>query len=226
MSVIGRLRNQAPLVVERRYNKGRVVAQLTRLSSGETPLGRWTNWSLSPAFPVLANELVNYLAAGRQNDPLFRVGDDLVVSVEDGKYDPAFRFRLPGEGATRPEEVIDATPDGGRLTATLENVAGSGIYEVQLQTTQGGAEHRDFAFNVPAGEGDLALTARNDLAQQLAGLKYQMHDAADMAVDEQHLAGIQLSDALLGVLIVVLLGEQLLAYAASYHIPPLRGPAR
>jgi hypothetical protein len=24
----------------------------------------------------------------------------------------------------------------------------------------------------------------------------------------------------------VLLGEQLLAYVASYHIPPLRGPAR
>ena len=45
---------------------------------------------------MLANELVNYLAAGRQDDPLFGVGDDLVVSVEEGKYDPAFRFLAAG----------------------------------------------------------------------------------------------------------------------------------
>jgi hypothetical protein len=223
--VIGRMRNQAPLVVERRYNKGRVVAQLTRLSSGETPLGRWTNWSLSPAFPVLANELVNYLAAGRQDDPLFQVGDDLVVSAKEGTYDPAFRFPLPSEGSTRPEQVIDATPGGGLLTAALENVPASGIYEVQLQTTQG-AEQRDFAFNVTVSEGDLAITPRDRLDAQLAGLKYELHNASAMAVDEQHLAGFQLSDALLGALVAVLLAEQLLAHMASYHIPPLRGPAR
>ncbi len=225
-SVIARLRNQAPLVVERHFNNGRVVAQLTRLSPGDTPLGQWTNWSVNRAFPVLANELVNYLAAGRHDDPLLGVGDDLVVSVAEGKYDPAFRFLLPGEGPARPEQVIDATSGTGRLTATLEDVSASGIYEVHLQSTQGGVERRDFAFNVPVGEGDLALVERADLDRQLAGVTYQLHDAADMAVDDQHLAGFQMSDALLGVLIVVLVGEQLLAYIASYHIPPLRGPAR
>ena len=35
-----------------------------------------------------------------------------------------------------------------------------------------------------------------------------------------------MSDALLGALIVMLLGEQLLAYMASYHVTPLRGPSR
>ena len=59
-----RLRNNEPLVVEKQFGEGRVVAQLTKLSSGDTPLGRWSNWSLNPAFPVLANELVSYLAAG------------------------------------------------------------------------------------------------------------------------------------------------------------------
>ena len=65
--MIARLRNNEPLVVEKQFGKGRVVAQLTKLSSGDTPLGRWTNWSLNPAFPVLANELVSYLAATRQD---------------------------------------------------------------------------------------------------------------------------------------------------------------
>ena len=154
------------------------------------------------------------------------MGDDLVVSVEEGKYEPTFRFLLPGEGPTRPELAVDATPSSGRLTATLDDVAASGIYEVQLQTTQGGVDRRDYAFNVPVGEGDLALVHREDLDRQLAGVDYQLHDAADMSMDEQHLAGFQMSDALLGMLIAVLLVEQLLAYVASYHIQPARGPAR
>jgi hypothetical protein len=225
-NIIARLRNGEPLAVERSFGDGRVVVQLTKLSSGETPLGRWTNWSLNPAFPILANELVNYLAATRNVDPLYRVGDDLVVAVEEGKYDPSFRVLLPGEGPTRPEILIEATPSGGRLTATLDDVPASGIYEVQLQTNQGGADRRDFAFNVPTGEGDLALVRRTDLDRQLAGVDYELHDASDMTMDEQHLAGFQMSDALLGVLIAVLLGEQVLAYLASYHVPPMRGSAR
>src|SRR6185295_13143658 len=83
VNVIARLRNNQPFVVEKKLGKGRVVAQLTKLSSGETPLGKWSNWSLNPAFPVLANELVSYLAAARQIDPLHQIGDDLVVTVDD-----------------------------------------------------------------------------------------------------------------------------------------------
>jgi hypothetical protein len=225
-TVIASLRNRQPLVIERRFGTGRVIAQLTKLSSGDTPLGRWTNWSLNPAFPVLANELVSFLAAGHQDDPLYNVGDDLVVSVAEGKYEPAFRFLLPGDGPTRPELAIDATPASGRLTVQLDDVAASGIYEVQLQTTQGGVERRDFAFNVPNGEGDLALVHRDDLDRQLAGVKYELHDASDMTMDAQRLAGFQMSDALLGVLIAVLLAEQVLSYLSSYHILPARGPAK
>lgn len=224
--VIARLRNNEPLVVEKQFGAGRVVAQLAKLSSGDTPLGRWTNWSLNPAFPVLANELVSYLAAARQVDPLHHVGDDLVVSADEGKYEPTFRFLLPGEGASRGEVPIDATPGGGRMTAKLDDVAASGVYEVQLRPLQGGVESRDFAVNVPAGEGDLAITHREDLTRQLAGVDYQVHDAADMALDDQHLAGFQMSDALFGALIAMLLAEQLLAYLASFHVAPARGPSR
>ena len=44
-----------------------------------------------------------------------------------------------------------------------------------------------------------------------------------MTLDAQQLAGFQMGDALLAALIVMLLVEQLLAYMASYHVPPLRG---
>jgi hypothetical protein len=226
VQVIARLRNKQPLVVEKQVGKGRVVAHLTKLSSGDTPLGRWSNWSLNPAFPVLANELVSYLSAARQQDPLHQVGEDLIVSVEEGKYEPSFRFQLPSDGAPSAELPVDATPGDGRLTATLEDVPASGIYEVRLQTADGNLETRAFAVNVPTGEGDLALAERPDLARELAGLEFQVHEATDLVLDAQQLAGFHMSDALLAVLIIVLLTEQALAYLASYHVTPLRGTSR
>ncbi len=230
--VIARLRNNEPLVVERQFGAGRVVAQLSKLSSGDTPLGRWSNWSLNPAFPVLANELVSYLSAGRLKDPIYQVGDDLVVSMEEGKYEPTVRFLLPGEPASggavpsRAEVPVDATSSEGRLTAQLEDIARSGVYEAQLQPLQGNLEERQFAINIPTGEGDLSIAHREDLSRQLAGVDFQLHDAADMTLDSQKLAGFQMSDALLAAIVVILLGEQMLAYMASFHAPQARGPSR
>jgi hypothetical protein len=248
VQVIARVRNSQPLVIEKRFGKGRVVAQLTKLSSGDTPLGKWSNWSLNPAFPVLANELTSYLAAARQVDPLHLVGDDLAISVDEGKYDPHFRFILPAKStlpksakgnvaaatgsstsirnAALPEVQVDATAAANRLTGKLEHVSTSGIYEARLQPTTGPVEHRMFAVNVPAGEGDLALTPNTDIARQLAGIDYQTHDAKDMALNAQQLAGFQMGDALLFALIVILLLEQLLAYLASYHVVPVRSTTR
>jgi hypothetical protein len=221
--VLARLRNNAPLVVEKKFGAGRVIAQLTKLSSGDTPLGRWSNWSLNPAFPVLANELVSYLAASRQVDPLFHVGDDLIVSVDEGKYDPSMRFVKPGEGAGRGEEPVKAKPVDGRLTARLPDVAESGVYQLQLQPFEGNPENRAYAVNVKPGEGDLALEQRPELMQQLAGVKFELHEASDMALNAQQVAGFAMSDALLAVLVVMLVSEQLFAYMASYHVTPVRG---
>ena len=82
---------------------------------------------------------------------------------------PTFRFILPSDGTARPELPIDATAEKGELTAKLENVAASGIYEVQLQPLEGPPERRAFAFNVPAGEGDLHITSREDLCAATRG---------------------------------------------------------
>ncbi len=239
--VIARVRNNEPLVIEQHYGRGRVVAQLTKLSSADTPLGKWSNWSLNPVFPVLANELASYLAASREVDPLYNVGDDLTVTVDERKYDPHVRFILPAStintttklgrtatrrAANRPEVVVDATASDNHLTAKLEHVGTSGVYDVELQPTNGPVEHRVFAVNVPNGEGDLALTPNRAIDKQLAGIDYQTHDANDMLLSSHQMAGFQMTDALLVALIVMLLVEQLLAYMASYHLAPLRSTHR
>jgi hypothetical protein len=91
---------------------------------------------------------------------------------------------------------------------------------------QGDLEERQFAINIPTGEGDLAIAHREDFSRQLAGVDFQLHDAADMTLDSQKLAGFQMSDALLGAIVLILLGEQMLAYMASFHAPQARGPSR
>jgi hypothetical protein len=224
--IIARLRNNEPLVIEKQFGEGRVVAQLTKLSSGDTPLGRWSNWSLNPAFPVLANELVSYLASGRQQDAVHQVGDDLTVAVDARKYEPTVRFRLPGTGPSRAEVPVEATTNAGELRARLNDVEQSGVYAAQLEPREGNAESRQFAVNVPTGEGDLAITHRDELSRQLAGVDFELHDAADMTLDSHTLAGFQMGDALLVAVIVMLLAEQLLAYLASFHATPVRGAQR
>jgi hypothetical protein len=207
-----------PLVIERSFGKGRVVAHFTRLSNGDTPLGPWSNWSITPAFPVLANELMNYLAHGSSRDPVYRVGEDLAVSVPEIEFEPRFRVILPGDGSERAELPIDATVKDGQLIGEIPQVEKSGVYHVQLQSVEGNVQRRDFAFNVVAeGEGDLALMRREELSIHFADLDVQLHDVSDMTVNEDRLAGIQLSESMLAALIALLIAEQALAYSASYH---------
>jgi hypothetical protein len=216
--VIARLRNGAPLVIEKQLGRGRVVAQLTKVSAEDTPLGPWTNWSSNPVFPVLANELVNYLAAGSDSDELFNVGDNLVVAAAEAEYEPAVRIVLPREGPSPAELPLDAAPAAGMLVAELPAIAASGVYHALLQKREGGLDRRSYAFNVAAGEGDLELASRAEISRRLEGVDFQWHDSADMRIEDAQLAGLQLGDSLLGALIALLLGEQLLAYSASYHI--------
>ncbi len=224
VNLLAHLRNDAPLVVEKTFGLGRVVAQLTKLSTGDTPLGRWTNWSRNPLFPVLANELVAYLTAGRPNESVQLVGDDLVVRVPQDQFDSQFRFLLPSAGGTRSELPVAATQEADQLTASLANIESSGIYEVQLQPLEGSPQRRAFAFNVPVGEGDLHIVSREEIIHQLAGVEFELHEASDMSINHQQLAGMQLGNALLALLILLLFGEQLLAYIANYHAPQIRAP--
>ena len=46
---------------------------------------------------MLANELVSYLALSHENDPQLNIGDDLIVSAEEGKYENRFRVVLPAK---------------------------------------------------------------------------------------------------------------------------------
>ncbi|HEX3999578.1 MAG TPA: BatA domain-containing protein [Pirellulales bacterium] len=251
--VLVRLRNGAPLVVERKFGDGRVMAFLT------TAAPRWNNLANTPRDVAAMLQLTAYISAARQTDPGREVGAPLEVDVDRGKFQTNVKFTTPRGGAanTFPTEAQppkgDAAPSGSNagaasgstvrstaanaaLTAASPgdpknaiwraslpvDTAQSGFYEAQLNYTmpQGASEIHRFAYNVNPDEGNLKMMAGPDLESRLAGVKYHFHQVADAFFDADNPDQAGFSRTILYMLIALLVGEQLLAYAISYHPSP------
>ena len=198
--VAARLRNGAPLVVERNFGKGRVLAFLT------TAAPTWNNWARNPSFVVAIQDLEAYLS-GRPADAESRlVGSPLELRLDPAVYQPQVRFTSPQAGAGAINGV-NATPTAeGTLAASLADTDLSGFYEAQLARTDGATETRRYAINVDAAEGDLTALSGPQLAARLEGVKYQYEQAAALQSTTSELAGYNLSEALLYGLILLLAG--------------------
>ena len=85
-------------------------------------------------------------------------------------------------------------------------------------------------MNVDPDEGDLAALDGQQLAPRLEGVKYQYEQAAAFQSTAGELAGYNLGEAILYALVLLLIGEQILAWSASYHprrrdVPQAQGGA-
>jgi uncharacterized membrane protein len=222
--VIAQLRNGAPLVVERPFGKGRVVAFLTKASPETTQLGSWNNWARGPGYLLVLLNLQGYLSEGRHPLDARRVGAPLTVELDPRRHRPQVAFAPPMDSALS-ESVVDAAPRDGRLTATLAATGVGGVYTARLDTREGQSEELRYAYNVSPSEGDLHLLDGEQLAPRLKGLTYKYHRAEDLNYDPQDVAGFNLGRSILYALLAILICEQLLAYSASYH-PPRREATR
>ncbi len=213
--VIARLRNGAPLVVERSFGKGRVVAFLT------TAAPAWNDWARNPSFFVAMQDLQAYLSGRPTTGAARRVGMPLELKLNAADYQPQVGFLAPTEDGAPTATVNAVRGSDGQLLAALTDTQRSGFYQARLTRTSGKIETRHFAVNVDAAEGDLRALAGPDLALRLQPeVKYEFAQAATFqsAIGDQ--AGYNLSEALLALLILLLIGEQVLAWSASYHPAP------
>lgn len=215
--VIARLRNGAPLVVERKFGAGRVLAFLSSVA----PV--WNNWGRNPSFVVAMLESQSYLAAHDAPPEPLLVGSPLTVDLPAGAYQPRVEFLLPGEDQTG--TAVTAQVDGDRLRASLPEVAKSGLYRVRLQTKDGRVETRSLAVSVVPDEGNLALIENTELAASLPGLRFDHHTSDDLGWEVRDLAGFNLSDTFLYAMVALLVGEQFLAFRNSYHPAAREGRA-
>ena len=239
--VIANLRNGAPLVLERTLGKGHCVAFLSTLSP------EWNNWARgNPSFVVAMLELQSYLASSRYQETPRTVGTPLLVPVDIRTQQPQVRIIQPGadqsggvvvnaesssaksgsdkssvaesgrveSGNADPDNVVVRT-DQSR--AVYEDTLRSGVYLVQWTANDGRFENKQYAYNVSPVEGDLHLLDYARIAARLGNVGYELHDVNDFQYAADDLAGFNLSESLLYFLVLLLLGEQFLAYLVSYH---------
>ncbi len=145
------------------------------------------------------------------------VGAPLEIPLDLARYQRQVRFALP-PGSALPSVAVDApTETDGTTTARLLDTDRSGFYEAQLLRTDNATETRRYAVNVDPEEGDLRTVDGTQLAARLGGVKFRYAQAASFQIGGDELAGNNLGDALLFALVLLLVGEQILAWSASYH---------
>jgi hypothetical protein len=216
VKVVARLRNGQPLALEHRYGEGRVFVLLT------TAAPVWNNWARNPSFVVAALELQSYLS--HLADPVYQVGTPIVAQVPAGAYKLQATVRRMEAGTEVGIEAAGEDP----LTFAFDETDEADIYQLVLEPEQGGVEIRQFAYNIQPDEGQLNFVPLDRLTSLLGGnARVTARMAGGSAAGT---AGLEpgkspLSQYLLYALIMLLVGEQILAYSASYH-PPAAGGDR
>jgi hypothetical protein len=220
--VIMRLRNGAPLMVEKSFGKGRVVAFLSTTS------GRWNNWpdpepnSDKGSFVVFVFDVIPYLSHRFGGGNSLLVGEPKNLTFSSPPFDPAVRFSGP-RGDVSAVTVNSVSSGADHRTATYAKTETSGFYKALLTLPSLKTEVRNFAVNVDPGEGDLKALAGPDLLSRLAPLapKFMYASKYELKVDETQ--GRNLGDLFLLLLLIVLIVEQWFAWSCSYHVssPPV-----
>jgi hypothetical protein len=217
--VIARLRNDAPLVVEQKFGEGRVVAFLTTAGPA------WNNWARNPSFVVMVQDLQAYLARRPAIELSRPVGMPLELSLAAAEFQPEVRLVTPEGGGPGGAVGATAMPDGS-LSVSFDEIDAAGYYQAILTRTDGAAQTRHYALNVDPAEGDLATVNGEMLAARLEGIDYRYEQAARFQYSMEMLAGYNLGDSLLYLLLLLLIVEQVLAWSASYHPSAPRAAAK
>jgi hypothetical protein len=219
---IATLRNRAPLIVEKPLGQGRSVACLTTAD----PV--WNDWARNPSFVVFHLDLLKHIARRDRGLPLRIVGEPIQLALDPALYGETVEIVSPaadGGRTTRlqaaPElPAANGNPTGGPLllTATYRDTDEPGVYRVQVFNQAQQPESRMFAYNVPVGESDLALATTANLRKRLGGaVGVSIQEPGQFTWLQGQEAGSEIRQGLLWGLLLLLLGEQLLAYRMSYH---------
>ena len=208
------LRNGAPLVVEQPFGAGLAVAVLS------TAAPTWNNWARgNPSWVVVMLELESHLAAARRRAGSLEVGAELEVALEAGTDAHEIDFTVPPQGAVVHQTA--AIGADGRLTARLPATV-AGTYAARWKRLDGTERERGWAVNVDPDEGRSERVGRERLDRTLAGIPFRYDTAAALEPDSGALAGVSLVHPLLYALLAILLVEQVVSHAASYHLPARR----
>ncbi len=215
--------DKRPLIVDKTIGQGRSITLLTGLQSS------WSNWAQDPTFVVFALRAMGYLGSFRHEPTSTSVGSPIEMVVAGQTVLPEAEVLIPSrdEGARirlQPKVSTNATGDVAKLSLAIDleqanrdlidSLLRPGVFESWMVSANGDYLVENSAHNVTAAEGDLTRVAGNELENKLP-VKVRTAESISGAnlstLDASH------STLLMVLLALLLLGEQALAYSASYH---------
>ena len=229
VSTIATLSNGQPFAFEHKYGAGRVYSFLTAVDRD------WTNWPVgdaNPSFVIVNLDLQRVVAQSGSVDSSRAVGEPIELRLPASKYRDAVELDLPERAGGQtlrmiaaPEKAADGTASTD-LFAAYRDTDVAGVYRVRLTDQNQLAEERWLAYNVSAAESDLQLADSDALREKLSavdGLTIQEPGNTNWLRGRD--VGHEMRWLLLGLLLLLFVLEQLLAYRLSYHPKVARGVA-
>jgi hypothetical protein len=234
-----------PLIVVKKYGKGRVVAIMT--SAGKA----WNEWSggclAQFTFPIFISDMQKYLTAPSESQS-YKVGEPVTELVFDGNRYKAEAERTYSDGLLKtsntnvPRDTGAPVPDKENIVKSLgvvENNAitfpftdarKSGMYRFTLHPKGEGVkdtdvEERAYVFNIDAvGESDLRRAAKDKLEKNVGskdanqGKMLLIAPDSSLEVFRQRQSDLSESPWLYLLFLVMLIAEQALAVHLSFHL--------
>jgi hypothetical protein len=202
VSVMVKLSNQAPMIIEKKYGRGRV------LLCNVSPTADSTYWPASPDFTVFVQEVLRYLVRNPDEGVNLTVGDSFRQPVFVSPQHLLLRCPDRRKVRVKPLELSDRKD---AWEVRFDRTTAVGVYE--FDAVEEVLPRRSFVVNQGSEEGDLSRLQRDDFANAFGAGGYTwigpQTPLADY-VERQH-SVTELHPALLWILVAVLAGESLLA---------------
>lgn len=214
-----------PLIVDRPVGAGRVLALLTGFGQ------QLSSWAQDPTFVVLALRSLGYLGSFRRAPTEAPVASKIEMRVADTAVLPEGDVLLPSAGGQRVRLLRTVDKDEKRAISklsvsanmrenidrsVLDGLLRSGIFECWMTNADGTFALKNFAHNVAPEEGDLEQLGHQEVAGQFPGVDLKVRSSANFVGGLSSRESSQ-SNLAMALLVLLLMGEQMLAYSASYH---------
>ncbi len=241
--VVLKRRDGKPLVTQHQAGQGRIVTVLTGLDD------RWTNWRSDPTFVPFLLLMNASLWSGAAPPTARAIDAPLVCQLPMESYIPEVTYvpatteppRVPIE-LTAVEGNTESGDDDASVEPTMQVrldpiemvIAGEpnvdeilrpGISEWVFLRSDGRGQVEPVASVIRVGEGDLSRANAAEITQSLLPLEVKFISSSVWSEENRTAGSSTLTLLLLGLLGIVLAGEQLLAYWASYHVSSIAGKA-
>lgn len=221
-----KLRNGEPFAFEHRFGEGRVITFLT------TAGPEWNNWvkQYKSYIPTLLKTQARVARTDRVPESRV-VGETLTFDVDAASFVPDGRLETPDVDVGSQKFVLEyeslaaeegeGDAGGARLRRTFGKRGETdlpGVYKFTLPRQEGTAEEQWYAFNPPADESELTLATDEEIRERLGpDVDARIQEAGNLEWLEGEEVGKDAHRALLALLVLFLLCEQLLAWRLSFH---------